>query len=157
MDVTFCCPRCERTERVELPERVAAVVCGHCQLRLTAADAVDERGRLRRCLVCPSTDLFLRKDFPQRLGVGLVIVGFLASSVAWYYYRPWPALAVLLATALIDAVLYFVCGDAVSCYRCGAIYRGVPDHQQHPPFSLEVHERHRQQAARVGMTKLPND
>ena len=34
-----------------------------------------EDSRLSRCLVCPSVDLFVRKDFPQRLGVGLVAVG----------------------------------------------------------------------------------
>ena len=43
----------------------------------------DEPPRLVRCLVCPSADLFLRKDFPQRLGVGIVVVGLLASCVTW--------------------------------------------------------------------------
>jgi monovalent cation:H+ antiporter-2, CPA2 family len=32
-------------------------------------------GRLTRCIVCPSVDLFVRKDFPQRVGVGLVAIG----------------------------------------------------------------------------------
>jgi hypothetical protein len=110
---------------------------------------------LRRCVVCPSSDLYARKDFPQRLGVTLVVLGFAASCVAWYYvswspYAIYWTFGILFATALVDVLLYVVCGQALQCYRCGAIYRDVPRMDEHAPFSLDVHERHRQQAARIG-------
>ncbi len=104
---------------------------------------------MSRCLVCPSTDLFVRKDFPQRLGVGIVIVGIVGSSIAWGYTYTIATFAILFATALIDVVLYLVVPDALMCYRCGAMYRGVDGMEGHGAFNLETHERYRQQAARM--------
>jgi hypothetical protein len=100
-------------------------------------------------LVCPSVDLFVRKDFPQRLGVALVVVGIVASSIAWGFGRPLETFAILFATALADVVLYLVVPDALMCYRCGAEYRSVPGQERHGAFNLETHERHRQQVARM--------
>jgi hypothetical protein len=148
MNVTFSCPRCEGAVRLEVAVGDAALVCPHCQARMPIPPGAMAEGSLRRCLVCPSHDLFARKDFPQRLGVAIVVVGFAASCVAWYYYEYIWTYAILFATALVDALLYLYCGEALQCYRCGAMYRGVTEPGEYPSFSLEVHERHRQQAAR---------
>jgi hypothetical protein len=99
--------------------------------------------------MCGSTDLFVRKDFPQRLGVTLVILGLGASCLAWYHHQVTLTFGILLATALVDLVLYWVMGDVLECYRCHAQYRGVNNLDQHGPFQLEVHERYRQQAGRM--------
>jgi hypothetical protein len=106
-------------------------------------------GEAVRCLACPSTELFVRKDFPQRLGVGIVVAGFVGSSVAWYQHQILLSYAILFATALIDVVLYLVMGNVLECYRCHAQYRGLPSHQDQAQFNLETHEKHRQQAARL--------
>ena len=108
------------------------------------ADAFDG-GQLCRCLVCPSTDLFVRKDFPQRLGVGVVALGIIASSVAWAYSLPIVTFAILFATALVDVVLYLIVPDALMCYRCGANIAWPTGMARHGAFNLETHERHRQQ------------
>ena len=100
MNVTYNCPACQKTARAELTPTTTELVCPHCPQRIEVpADAVAS-GRLNRCLVCPSTDLFLRKDFPQRLGVGLVIFGFIASSIAWANYQVFWTFAILFITAL---------------------------------------------------------
>ena len=126
-----------------------ALVCPKCgQSIADATDAFDD-GRLRRCLACPSTDLFVRKDFPQRLGVAIVTVGIIASCVTWAMSLLVATFAVLFATALVDVVLFLIVPDALSCYRCGAIYRLAEGTSAHGPFNLETHERHRQQAARM--------
>lgn len=104
---------------------------------------------LRHCLVCGSRDLFVRKDFPQRLGVGLVVVGFIASSIAWSQYMTLLTFGILFATALVDVLLYLIVGEALVCYRCQAQYRMVEGVEHHRAFSLETHERYRQQAARI--------
>jgi hypothetical protein len=91
----------------------------------------------------------VRKDFPQRLGVAIVVVGIVASSIAWGYTFVVATFAILFATALVDVVLYLVVPDALMCYRCGAQYRGAPGISQHESFNLETHERYRQQAARM--------
>jgi hypothetical protein len=57
--------------------------------------------------------------------------------------------AILFATALADLLLYFVVGEALMCYRCDALYRGVEEMDSHGPFDLETHEKYRQLAARM--------
>jgi hypothetical protein len=149
MNVTFRCPQCEATVRARLAEHPTQLSCSHCSRQIAVpADAVSA-GRIRRCLVCPSTDLFARKDFPQRLGVGLVVLGFIASSVAWANYHVLLTFAILFATALIDLVLYIVMGESLTCYRCHAQYRGFEEIERHGGFDLETHERYRQMAARL--------
>lgn len=108
-----------------------------------------QHGELCRCLVCPSTDLFVRKDFPQRLGVGIVVLGITASCIAWGFHLLILTFAILFATALIDVVLYLIVPDALMCYRCGAQYRLAGGMARHGAFNLETHERYRQQAARM--------
>jgi hypothetical protein len=100
-------------------------------------------------VVCPCTELFLRKDFPQRLGVAIVAAGFIGSTIAWYHHWIYTAYAALFATALLDVVLYLFVPMALVCYRCQAHYRQVDGLESHSPFSLETHERYRQQAARL--------
>jgi len=148
MNVTFGCPQCEQTVSAPVPPGVDAVACSACQSRVAIPRGAFEGAGLRRCLVCPSSDLYVRKDFPQRLGVTLVVLGFAASCVAWHYHEIFLTFGILFATALADVLLYVLCGEALQCYRCGAMYRDVPGIEDHAPFSLDVHERHRQQAAR---------
>jgi hypothetical protein len=99
--------------------------------------------------VCPSSELFARKDFPQRLGVGIVVVGFAASCVTWGMRLLVPTFAILFATALIDVLLYLLMPECLTCYRCGARYRGDGVTDDHGGFDLETHEKHRQGLARA--------
>ena len=148
MIVHFSCPKCERTGQVDFTRDDASVTCPNCELQMTLPSGAFDQGQLRRCVVCPSADLFVRKDFPQRLGVVIAVLSLAASCVAWYYYRIYIAFGILFGMALLDALLFFLCNNALQCYRCGAIYRDVDGLELHPSFDLEVHERYRQQAAR---------
>jgi ribosomal protein L37AE/L43A len=148
MNATFFCPKCEKPSVAEVSSGTTTLDCTACGQQLSVpADAV-RAGKIFRCLCCPSTDLFVRKDFPQRLGVTIVVLGIVASTIAWALQKPFLTYAILFATALIDLLLYLTMPDALMCYRCGAIYRGV-DLTDHGAFSLETHERYRQQAARL--------
>jgi DNA-directed RNA polymerase subunit RPC12/RpoP len=100
------------------------------------------------CLICPSDDLFVRKDFSQRVGVSIILFGFLLSSIALAMRFHMITFAVLGFTAIIDAILYWYTGNVLTCYRCHSEYRDVDQMDSHPRFDLEVHERYRQQAAR---------
>ncbi len=148
MNITYACPHCERTNHVAWSGQ-PLLACEHChQERRPPADAFVD-GQLKRCLVCPSADLFVRKDFPQRLGVTIVVTGLAASCIPWYYARPVWTFAVLFATAGCDLLLYLWMRNALTCYRCGAQYRGLDERDQHDGFDLATHERYRQQAARL--------
>jgi hypothetical protein len=149
MNITFPCPKCEAANRVEFDPRATELVCQHCGQEMQIPNGAVVEGRVRRCLACPSTDLFVRKDFPQRLGVTIVTVGLLASCVAWAYSLLIPTFVILFATALIDVALYLIVPNALMCYRCGAMYRGAREIDEHGSFNLETHERHRQQKIRL--------
>jgi hypothetical protein len=149
MNVTFSCPLCHQTARVDVVPSDAALVCPNCRREMTIPPDAFDGEQLCRCLVCPSTDLFVRKDFPQRLGVGVVVLGIVASSIAWGYALPIVTFAILSASALIDVVLYLIVPDALMCYRCAAQYRLAAGMGRHGSFDLETHERHRQHTARM--------
>jgi ribosomal protein S27E len=149
MHVTYHCPSCRQTTQAEFGPRSASVACTLCGTQIEIPAGAVSTERLSRCLVCPSSELFVRKDFSQALGVTIVVLGFVISSVFWYYRMPLWTYGVLFATALIDVVLYLTVGNVLQCYRCQAQYRGVPGLDQHEPFDLETHEKHRQQAARL--------
>ena len=149
MNVTFACPHCDQSARVDVQAGMAALECPSCKKNIKTPTDAFQGAELGRCLVCPSRDLFVRKDFPQRLGVGLVILGIVGSSIAWAYSLPLVTFAVLFATALADLVLYLIVPDALMCYRCGAQYRMAEGMERHGAFDLETHERYRQQAARM--------
>ncbi|MEM8944217.1 MAG: hypothetical protein AAGD11_03465 [Planctomycetota bacterium] len=149
MNVTYACPACDEGVRSHFDADTTTLDCPHCQGKITIDAGAVEGNRVKRCLVCPSTDLFVRKDFPQRLGVGLVIVGIVGSSIAWYYSDVLWTFGILFATALVDVLLYMLVGDALMCYRCQAQYRGVEEMDSHGQFDLDTHERYRQLAARM--------
>jgi hypothetical protein len=144
MNITFTCPHCARDVRLDVAEEAGALVCPECHEPIRLPPGAIEDSRLSRCLVCPSVDLFVRKDFPQRLGVGLVLLGVIGSSISWGYGWPIVTFAILFATALVDVILYLIVPNALMCYRCGAQYRQVVGLDRHGAFDLEVHERHRQ-------------
>ena len=89
MRITYACPACQATTTLDGIETRETLDCAACGAVLPiSADAIAGRGtdqpaRLTRCLVCPSLELFVRKDFPQRLGVAIVVLGLAASCVAW--------------------------------------------------------------------------
>jgi hypothetical protein len=162
MRVTYACPACAATVSADGAETAASLPCPACGAGLTLpvgavewrtadgrpAPAGTGRVRLRRCLVCPSDELFARKDFPQRLGVAIVVVGFAASCVTWGMRLLLPTFAILFGTALVDVVLYLLMPECLTCYRCGARYRGDGVAADASGFDLETHERNRQRAAR---------
>jgi hypothetical protein len=153
VNVTFSCPRCEKPARIELDDAREAPACPHCTASLAVSAAAIGDGQLEGCLICPSRDIYLRKDFPQRLGVLIVVLGFGASSITWAYSRPMWTFAILFATALVDVILYLVMPSALVCYHCGAQYRGLPGGERYGGFDLETHEKHRQQKIRANELK----
>lgn len=149
MNITYACIQCGRTVRQEFAADVRQLACPHCGDQVAVPDGAVADGNVHRCLVCPSSELFVRKDFHQRLGVAIIATGFLLSTIAWYFYWTYATFAILFASALLDVILYLVMGDLLQCYRCQAEYRGVGNLVEHPRFSLTTHEKYRQQAARL--------
>lgn len=154
MNVSFHCPDCEASNIARIADDGASPLnCANCAWHRPISVAAKREEPLRTCLVCACDELFVRKDFPQRLGVTLVIIGFVLSSVAWFYYWIYWAFGILFFFAALDLVLWLTMGECLVCYRCQAHIRGVPTTGA-SPFELATFERYRQLAARLA--KMPN-
>ena len=105
-------------------------------------DATGQQGKLTRCAVCDGSEFFIRKDFPQKLGMTLVVLFGLVASV-FYYYRNIPAtFGTLAALVVVDAAIYFFVGTVTVCYRCRAEYRGLSPDPRFGGFDLATSEKY---------------
>jgi hypothetical protein len=99
---------------------------------------------LESCPACGCPDLFIRKDFPQKLGLLVVAAAaitflVLAANPHTFYLGVW----VLLGAAVLDALLYLVVPRITVCYRCRAHFRGAPLNPTHHGFDLSTAEKYR--------------
>ena len=102
-------------------------------------------GFLTACPHCGCRDLFIRKDFPQRLGLAIVVVAGVAFLVlAASRQRFYLGVIVLIAAAAIDALLYWFVPRITVCYKCRSEFRDVPVNPEHEGFELAVGEKYRQ-------------
>ncbi len=100
---------------------------------------------LSACPNCGCRDLFIRKDFPQKLGLAIVVVAavtflVLAASRQKFYL----GVIVLIVAMLIDAALYWFVPRITVCYKCRREFRDVPVNPEHAGFELAVGEKYRQ-------------
>lgn len=147
LKASFSCPRCEAAQSAALAPGDETLVCGACRFERDFA-ALDPGAPLTHCLACGGDDLYVRKDFPQKLGIAIVAAGFLLSSIAWFYYLIYWAFGILFFFAAIDLALWLSMGECLVCYRCHAQFRGWSTAGA-APFHLETFERYRQVAART--------
>ena len=99
---------------------------------------------LTSCPRCGCRDLFVRKDFPQKTGLAVVVVAgvaflALAARRETFHLGVW----VLVSAAAVDALLYVFVPKVTTCYRCRADFRGAPLNPAHGPFELAVAEKYR--------------
>jgi hypothetical protein len=151
IELTFECPKCSATGEVADLARAPALTCRTCGWSREIDPQALADGRLAVCAVCATDDLYIQKDFPHVLGLAIVLGGFVVSTVFWAYYLPIAATLVLLFTAALDLVLYYVVRDVTICYRCHSQYRGPGTNAagRFVPFDLAIGERYRQERLRV--------
>lgn len=151
MELTFECPSCGAVDRTKNAESATEFVCRQCgHTRSAHAGSMTVEG-LVHCPFCGTEKLYVQKDFPQGLGLAIVIAGFAWATWYWYQVRPLAAYSVLLGSALLDLVLWKKVPDVTICYRCLGQMRGadVKPIGRFLPFDLEVGETFRQERMRV--------
>ncbi|HLQ45687.1 MAG TPA: hypothetical protein VK137_13205 [Planctomycetaceae bacterium] len=149
MWIVFECPSCHGHNVTEVAAETAELHCSKCSWRRPVATENRSRHEPSSCLVCGCGDIWRQKDFPQRLGVLMVGLGALVSTIFWWRMEPAWAIGVLLVFALVDGVLYTLMRDVLVCYRCQTRHRHAPLEGRHHRFNLELHERYRQEAIRL--------
>lgn len=132
--VEFGCPHCRRA--LEL-EPGATEPCPHCGGEVSLPESGPE---LKACLACGCEELYRHRDFNQKFGIFLIVVGV----VLCWWFPYWP----LAVAALVDLVLYKALPDVAICYRCKAHHRGFANVKRIAKFDLERHEHYRFKKAR---------
>ena len=149
MKIAGCCPSCQSQYRAAVSDAGESVTCPQCGWNRKVAGADIRDDRPARCLACGCSDLWRQKDFPQKLGLGLVVIAVILATIATAKYLPTVAIGVLLAFGLLDMLLYIMMRDVLVCYRCGARHGGFELDREHPIFNLETAERYRQESIRL--------
>lgn len=120
---TMKCPRCDTVHPMHISETVRK------------GEMVDQ------CAVCGGRELFIRKDFPQRLGLAVVVL-FGAASIYLFTINVVYAWIVLAAAVLLDLLIYLVIGRVTTCYACRAEYRKCALNPAHEGFDLATSEKY---------------
>ncbi len=146
MQIRYHCPTegCVAIIEYEPLEKCGATMqCPRCRtehaMRIT--DSMRERGMVDQCAICGCRELFIRKDFPQRLGVAIVIV-FGAVAIYCFTFSVLAAWAVLAGAVLLDLLIYFWLGRVTTCYACRAEYRKCALNLAHEGFDLATSEKY---------------
>ncbi len=149
MWLTCTCPKCDETHRTRISAEEPAVTCASCgYARTLSADDIAD-GRPQHCLSCGNLDLWRQKDFPQWLGLLMVALGAILSSIAWAYHRPILAMSILAGFAVLDMAFYLLMPDVLVCYRCGARHHVGEAGDRFSTYDHEIGERYRQERLRM--------
>jgi hypothetical protein len=145
MKLRLVCPECRQwtaTSQVD----AAAWPCAHCGFEIAAT--APGGAELSCCRVCGNHELYVQKDFPHWLGMGILVAACVFSAVTYYFYWIWATWIILVGSAIVDGALYIIMGNVTVCYRCLAQYRGFPPNPAHQAFDLAVGEKYRQEKLR---------
>ena len=155
MELTFECPECRGVQRVKDAGAASEFRCAGCGAARAARPGSVQSEGVCQCPFCGTEKLYIQKDFPQGLGLFIVVTGFALATWFWYLNRPVATYAVLMGSALLDLVLWKIVPDVAICYRCISQMRG-PDVKplgRFGPFNLEIGETFRQERMRVAELK----
>lgn len=122
-DEALDCPRCGRSHALHHTSQLL------------------RREPLETCALCGGSEFFVRKDFPQKIGLLIVVT---AAGISFLSLRSAPGLAygVLAAAVLIDLLIYYIIGVVTVCYRCRTQYWGVQRNARHDWFDLATSEKY---------------
>lgn len=127
--ITLPCPSCGGLLRIPRGETPRELRCLRCAERIPSSGGPPIRNAAPPvCHICGSPHLYWQKDFNQKAGCLIVLLGALLV--------PWTYGLSLAVVALIDLALYRLLPRISVCYVCRARYRGVPPHPEHAPYDL---------------------
>ena len=133
-EIAFACPACGS-------EAVAGVdgagSCRSCAASpgLDIPDTLKATRVVESCPACGNGLLYVQRDFNQKVGLGVVILGAALAPFTPFY-------ASLFVAAAVDAGLYALLPDVTVCYRCQAHMRGFARNPAHHAFDLHLAEQY---------------
>jgi hypothetical protein len=133
-EIAFACPACGKEACAGLDGRGRCSACGK-QTPLELSPALREQRLVDECPACHGRQLYLQRDFNQRAGLAIVVVGAVLAPFTPYYSS-------LFVAAAVDAVLYALLPEIAVCYRCQAHFRGFARNPAHQAFDLHTAEQY---------------
>ena len=95
--------------------------------------ALDDAGRLRRCLLC-GNGVYRRKTFPQVTGFVVVLALTLAFVGLLGFADDIPLLIGMTIVLIVDVCILLFAGTHLVCYGCHTSYRSTPVAPWHRPW-----------------------
>jgi predicted RNA-binding Zn-ribbon protein involved in translation (DUF1610 family) len=133
-EIAFACPTCGAEATAGLDGHGRCPACG-AETALALSPSLRDQRVVDRCPACQGEQLWVKRDFNQRAGLAIAIVGALLAPFTPFYSS-------LFVAAAIDAVLYVLLPEIAICYRCQAVFRGFLRNPRHEAFDLHVAEQY---------------
>jgi hypothetical protein len=130
--IAFRCPACGGEAECGLDGQ-GRCACGAAPA-LTLSTSLANEQLIDVCPACNGTQLYVQRDFNQKAGLGVVIVGAVLAPFTHY--------ASLVVAAVIDSGLYLMLAEITICYRCQAHFRRFKRNPKHEPFDLHLAEQY---------------
>jgi DNA-directed RNA polymerase subunit RPC12/RpoP len=132
-EIAFNCPKCGREVLAGLDGQARCTSCA-AQTALDLTVSLREARLVDVCPACGGKQLYVQRDFNQRAGIAIVVVGAVFAPFTYYIS--------LVIAALVDAALYAALPEISICYRCQAHFRGFRRNPSHQPFDLHTAEQY---------------
>lgn len=132
-EIAFACPSCGAEAVAGLDGTGRCPGCG-ANPALDVPAEVQATKVVQTCPACGSAQLYVQRDFNQKAGLAVVIVGAVLAPFTYY--------ASLVVAALIDAGLYVLLPEITVCYRCQAHFRRFARNPAHQAFDLHIAEQY---------------
>jgi hypothetical protein len=132
--IAFSCPACGREAIAGRDGAGRCHACGAAPTLATTA-SLREGGIVDLCPACGGDQLYVQRDFNQKAGLVIVVLGAALAPFTPFYSS-------LIVATLADAALYLVLPEITICYRCQAHFRGFARNPKHQAFDLHVAEQY---------------
>jgi hypothetical protein len=132
-EIACACPACGQEAVAGLDGQLSCPACGGTST-LAVPESVRTARVLEQCLSCGGAQLYVQRDFNQKAGLAVVVLGAVLAPFTYYIS--------LFAAAGIDAALYLLLPEITVCYRCHAHYRGFARNPRHEAFDLHLAEQY---------------
>jgi hypothetical protein len=132
-EIAFACRACGEETTVG-PDGRGTCRCGAASV-LDLGAALGGGGPVDVCPACHGRQFYVQRDFNQKAGLAVVVVGAALAPFTPFYSS-------LIVAALVDAGLYVLLPEITVCYRCQAHFRGFARNPAHQPFDLHTAEQY---------------
>jgi hypothetical protein len=139
LEINTFCPECENGIFLSELPKAGLIPCKRCGKGREAEGKgkLSQDGSIARCGLCGCEEFYRLKDFNTKLGLWTVVLIFALALIFEKWFFP-----ILIAGAVLDLALYFLLPDVVECYKCKAVYRGLPFSPDHKGFDLAIHDKY---------------